>query len=209
MRLCSETEFPDHVLCDLLEKNFLQRRNSRRKKILEALAYRWHMSPKLMFMDDSNEDIRQVAVEALGSNSPWAPETLSAVIGRLDDSDWGVRQAAVKALGAIGRLDSDENMASRSEPPLWKHGDFPFLFVHLHSDAAASALCRIWARRSIQETFACYIRDGNICFEMPDGRKAFSSSTKDTQLLKHILRAAPLNSPILRLVYRNGSPFKD
>ncbi|KAL4733572.1 hypothetical protein BDV11DRAFT_213664 [Aspergillus similis] len=435
MRLCSETEFPDHVLCDLLEKNILQRRNSRKKKFLDALAYRWHMSPKLMaitakFMDDSNGDIRQAAVEALGSqsawppeifsavigrlddsdyqvrraavkalgsqsawppeilsavigrldnsngdtrqatvealgsrspwppeilsavigrqsawppeilsavigrlddrdyrcNSPWAPEILSAVIGRLDDSDWGVRwaavrvlgshspwlpeilsavkdrlddsdrgvrraavkalgsqslwppeilsavtgrldssdgdirQAAIKALGSqspwpleilsvvIGRLDnsdrnirqaavealgsqspwsleilsavmgrlddsdrgvSDENMASRSEPPLWKHGDFPFLFLNLHSDAAASELCRIWARRSIQETFACYVRDGNICFEMPDGRKAFSSSSKDIQLLKHILRAAPLNSPILRLVYRNGSPFRD
>ncbi|KAL4749549.1 hypothetical protein BDW72DRAFT_204630 [Aspergillus terricola var. indicus] len=435
MRLCSETEFPDHVLCELLEKNFLQRRSSHRKKILEALAYRWHMSPKLMaitadFMDDSNKEVRRAAVEALGSQSPWPPEIFSAVmcrdsdvrwaaveavgrqspwppeifsavigrldnsdsdvrwaaveavgrqspwppeifsavisrlddsdwfvrraaleavgrqspwppeifstvigrlndsdedvrraavnalgsqspwppelfsavigrldnsdkdvrraavkalgsqspwppeifsavisrlddsdwfvrrttvgalggqhpwppeifsavIGRLDDSDWYVRRAAVKALGrqspwppeifsavmcrqspwppeifsaVMCRLDdSNKDVASSLEALLWKHDNFPSLLLNLHSNAAASALCRIWARRSIQETFVCYVRDGNIYFEMPDGRKAFSSSRKDIQLLKHILRAATLNSPILRFVYKDGTPFR-
>ncbi|KAL4934800.1 hypothetical protein BDV06DRAFT_208247 [Aspergillus oleicola] len=225
MRLCHETEFPDHVLCNLLEKNSLQRSSSHRKKILEALAYRWHMSPKLMaitanFLDDSDEDVRSAAVYALGSHSPWPPEILQAVMGRLDDSDGHVRRAAAEAFGSqspwppevlqavMGRLDdSDEDMALRLEALLWKHDNIPSQFLQLHSDAAVVALCRIWARKSIEETFVCYVSDGNIYFEMPDGRRAFSSSRKDIQLFKDRLRAATLHSPILRLVYKDGTPF--
>ncbi|KAL3470095.1 hypothetical protein BJX99DRAFT_264532 [Aspergillus californicus] len=258
MRLCSETEFPDHVLCELIEKSFTQRTGSHRRKFLEALAHRWHMSPKLMtitanFMDDSDWEVRRTAVQALGSQSPWSPKTLSAVLRRLDDSDWDVRRVAVQALGSqspwspetlsavLGRLDdsygdvrrtavqalgsqspwppetlsavmrrlddSDWLVASRLEALFWKHDDFLPLLLNSHPAAAASALCRIWAQKSINEIFVCYVSDRCIFFEMPDGRRAFPSSRKDIQLFKHILRAATINSPILRLVFKDGTPF--
>ncbi|KAL2846715.1 armadillo-type protein [Aspergillus pseudoustus] len=169
-------------------------------------------------LNDSNKDVRRAVVKALGSQSPWPPEILQAVMGRLDDSDWVMRRGAVEALGSqspwppeilqavMGRLD-DSKLASGLEALLWKHDNIPSLFLQLHPDAAAATLCRIWTRKSIQETFVCYARDGNIYFEMPDGRKAFSASRKDIQLFKDRLWAATLHSPILRLVYKDGTPF--
>jgi hypothetical protein len=170
-------------------------------------------------LDDCSA-VRQAAVQALGRQSPWSPEVLQVVMGRLDDSNEDVRLAAAEALGrqpplppefiqaVMGRLDdSNWGVASRLEALLWKHDSFPPLYLPMIPDSAALALCRIWARKSIQETFVCYVRDGNIYFEMPDGRKAFPSSRKDIQLLRHILQAATFNTPILRLVYRDGTPF--
>ncbi|KAL4946920.1 hypothetical protein BDW69DRAFT_179473 [Aspergillus filifer] len=106
----------------------------------------------------------------------------------------------------MGRLDDiDWPLASRLEALLWKQDGFPLLFLHLHPDAAASVLCRIWVRKSIQGTFVCYVINGNIYFEMADAQKAFSASRENIQLLK--LCAATLSSPILRLVYQDGTPF--
>ncbi|EED22756.1 conserved hypothetical protein [Talaromyces stipitatus ATCC 10500] len=104
MRLCAEIEFPDHVLCELLEKNFLQRRRSHREKILRALAHRWHMSSKLMgitanFMDDSDSDVRWAAIDALRTQSPLPLRILQAVTCRLDDSNMYVRWLAISTLG--------------------------------------------------------------------------------------------------------------
>jgi hypothetical protein len=102
--LCRETEFPEHILCRLLEENFLQRRSSHKGKILTALGRRRHMSSRLMgitanFMDDSDSAVRRAAVYALGRQSPWPPQILHAVTCRLEDERSDVRQAAIKALG--------------------------------------------------------------------------------------------------------------
>jgi predicted metal-dependent hydrolase len=308
MRLCSETEFPEHVLCKLLEEISLQRKSPHREKVLKALANRWHMSSKLIgiisnFLDDSdwhvrqaaikalgtqspwppeilqsvtcrldnsdwdvrqaaikalgtqspwppeilqavtrrldasNRDMRQAAIEALGTQSPWPPEILQAVTCRLDDSDWHVRQAAIKALGtqspwppetlqavtcrlndsnwdvrqaaieALGtqspwppeilqavtcRLDDrDRTMVSKIEALLWKHDDFLSPFLHLHADAV-SALCKIWVRRSIHETFVCYVWDGNVYFETSDGRRSLPLSRRKINMLQHTLWIATL-----------------
>ncbi|KAL2782639.1 armadillo-type protein [Aspergillus keveii] len=196
-----------------------------RSAAVEALGSQSHWPPEILQavmgrLADSDWDVRNAAVGALGRQSPWPPEILQAVMGRLDDSIGFVRHAAVDALGnqspwppeilqaVMGRLDdSDWDMASRLEALLWKHDDIPSHFVQLHPDAAAATLCRIWARKSIEETFICYVRDGNIYFEMPDGRKTFVSSRKDIQRFKDRLRVATLHSPILRLVYKDGTPF--
>ncbi|KUL81436.1 hypothetical protein ZTR_10667 [Talaromyces verruculosus] len=106
MRLCSETEFPENVLCKLLQESSSQRESSCRKKILRALAHRWHMSFNLMgivtkFTGDSDSNVRHAAIEALGTQSPWSPDILEAVIYRLEnDEDSLVRRAAIEALGA-------------------------------------------------------------------------------------------------------------
>jgi hypothetical protein len=291
MRLCSESEFPEHVLCEMLEKNFLQRKRPHREKVLRALANRWHISFKLMdiisdFMDDSDLDVRLAAVRALGNQSPWSSKTLQAVTRRLDDKDRDVRWAAVDALGTqspwppdilqavMCRLDDkngyarqaaldalraqspwppeilqavmcrldDENkdvrkqavrafgtqspwtpeilqavmcrlddedgaVVSKIEALLWKQDDFVSPFFNLHGDAA-SELRKIWAQRSIHETFACYVCDGNVHFEISHGRRSMPLSKEKTQLLKHILSCTTVNSPILWLVYRGGNPFK-
>jgi hypothetical protein len=222
MRLCSETEFPEHVLCELLE-NYLRKKTSKRKnpkRILEALAYRWHMSSNLMdiitnFMDDDeDEDVRRAAIYALGTQSPWSSDILEAVLRRLEnDEDEYVRCAAIKALvtqspwssdileAVLRRLENDEDgdVASKLEALLWKN-DFLSLFFNLNANAT-SALCKIWARRSIHETFACYVRDESACFETSDGRRSMPLSKGEIQLLKRILWIATVNSPILRLVY--------
>lgn len=106
MRLCSETEVPEDVLCEMLEKNSSQRESPHRKKILTALAHRWHMSSMLLgitanFMDDEDENVRRAAVRALGTLSPCPPppKILQAVTCRLIDEDWDVSRAAVEALG--------------------------------------------------------------------------------------------------------------
>jgi GTPase SAR1 family protein len=212
MRLCSETEFPEHVLCKLLEEDFIQRKSPHRKKVLRALANRWHMSSELIgiiskFLDDSDWYVRHAAIKALGTQSPWSPETLQAVTCRLDHSDWHVREAAIEALGrqspwspetlqaVICRLDdSDWTMASKIEALLWKHDDFLSPLLHLHVDAV-SALGKIWVQRSIHETFVCYVWDGNVYFETSDGRRSLPSSRKKSHLLQHTLWAATLNSP--------------
>lgn len=74
MRLCSETEFPEQIVCRLLEDNYLQKNSS--KTILSALAHRWHISLNLMgritkFMEDDDGSVRRVAIDALGRESPW------------------------------------------------------------------------------------------------------------------------------------------
>jgi hypothetical protein len=84
---------------------------------------------------------------------------------------------------------------SKIEALLWNHDDFVSHFFNLRADAA-SGLCKIWAQRSIHETFACYVRDGKVYFETSDGRKLMPLSEKEAQLLKHILLAATVNSPI-------------
>jgi hypothetical protein len=324
MRLCSETEFPEHVLCRLLE-TYLEKKTSKRKnpeRILEALAYRWHMSSNLMglitnFMDDDEGgDVRRAAIKALGAQSPWSSDVLEAVLRQLENNEHGyVRCAAISALGtqspwssdileavlcrlendahgdvrctaisALGtqspwstdklkavlrRLENDEyepvrrmaiqalgtqsswssdvleavlrrleneediyvrgaaiealgtqspwssdileavlrrlendgggDMASKIEALLWKH-DFLTLFLNLNGHAT-STLCQIWARRSIQETFACYIRDESAYFETSDGRRSIPLSKGEIKFLKRILWIATVNSPILRLVY--------
>ncbi|KAL4804601.1 hypothetical protein BDV18DRAFT_161696 [Aspergillus unguis] len=114
VRLPSETEFPDHVLCELLDK-FLQRSKSDKENILYALSERWHMSPKLMtitarFLNDDDGSMRVIAVQVLGSQPPWQPEIFQAVLARLEDSDWRVKQAALQTLR--GRSSS-----SSSWPP--------------------------------------------------------------------------------------------
>jgi NACHT/LRR/PYD domain-containing protein 3 len=129
MRLCSETEFPEHILCRLLEDNYLQKRTC--KMILKALAHRWHISFNLMgiitkFMDDDDGDVRRAAIDALGRQSPWTPDILEAVTRRLDnEQDSDVRSAAIDALGrqspwspgilktVIRRLDNDEHWSVR------------------------------------------------------------------------------------------------
>jgi hypothetical protein len=164
--------------------------------------------------------VRRAAVEALGTQSPWPLEILQAVTCRLNDEDGNVREAAVQALdtqspwppeilqAVMCRLDGrDWTMVSKIEALLWKHDDFVSPFFNLHADAA-SGLCKIWVERSIQETFACYVCDGNVYFETSDGRRSMALSKKETQLLKHTLRVTTVDSPILRLVYRGGNPFK-
>ncbi|KAL2823737.1 hypothetical protein BJY01DRAFT_256527 [Aspergillus pseudoustus] len=107
-------------------------------------------------LKDSDSDVREAAVEALGSQSPWPPETLQAVMGRLDDSYPDMRWAVVKALGrqspwppetlqaVMGRLDnSKSNMASGLEALLWKQYNIPSLFLELHPDNTAATLCQI------------------------------------------------------------------
>lgn len=324
MRLCSETEFPEHVLCRLLE-TYLEKKTPKRKnpeRILEALAYRWHMSSNLMglitnFMDDdeggdvrraaikalgtqsswssevleavlcrveNDEDryVRGAAIEALGTQSPWSSDILEVVLGRLENNEhravrcaairvlgtqspwpseileavlrrlenggdadmrrtviealgtqspWSsdvleavlrrlendahgaVRCAAIRALGTqspwsseileavLPRLenDGDGDMASKIEALLWKQ-DFLILCFNLNGNAT-STLCQIWARRSIHETFACYIRDESAYFETSDGRRSIPLSKGEIKFLKRILWIATVNSPILRLVY--------
>lgn len=190
MRLCCETEFPEHVLCELLESS-LQRDGYRRERILRALANRSHMSFKLIglvskFMVDSDSDVRRAAVDALGRQSPCPPEILQAVTARLDDSD--------------------STIAFEIEALLWNHDDFLYPLLHLHPDAT-SALFKIWTQKSICETFACYVCKGNIYFDTSDGRRSFSLSRGEIQLLKQRLRLATFSSPVLRLVYRDRSPF--
>jgi HEAT repeat protein len=171
-------------------------------------------------LDDSDPFVRSAAIYALGTRSPWPPEILQAVTCRLDDSDSMVRRAAVDALGrqspwppeilqaVMCRLDdSDRTVAAKIEALLWKHDDFVSPLFNLHADAA-SGLCKLWAQRSIRETFACYVCDGKVYFETSDGRRSMSLSNRKTQLLKHTLRITTVNSPILRLVYRGGNPFK-
>ncbi|KAL3705422.1 hypothetical protein TMatcc_009094 [Talaromyces marneffei ATCC 18224] len=226
MRLCSETEFPEHVLCTLLQESSLQRESSCRKKILRALARRWHMSFNLIgivanFMGDSYPDVRRAAIKALGTRSPWSPDILKAVIRRLEnDEDLDVRRAAIEVLGTqsswspdileavICQLENEKysDLASKIEALLWKHDEFLFPFFYLNANAA-SALCKIWAQRSIRETFACYVRDGNACFETSDGRRSIPLSERKIKLLKRILWAETVNSPILRVVYRVRFPF--
>jgi hypothetical protein len=138
------------------------------------------------FMDDSDSDVREAAVKALGTQSPWPPEIVQAVMYRLDDGDWTV--------------------VSTMEALLWKHHDFLSPFFNLPADAA-SVLCKIWVQRSIHETFVCYVCDGNVYFETSDGRRSMALSIEKTQLLKHTLWVATVNSPILRLIYRCGTPF--
>jgi hypothetical protein len=165
--------------------------------------------------------VRLAAVKALGTQSPWPPEILQAVTCRLDDDNYIVRQAAIEALGTqspwppgilqeiMGQLDKeDSRVVAKIEALLWKHDDFLSHFFNLHADAA-SGLCKIWARRSLNETFVCYLCDGTVYFETSDGRRSMPLSTKKAQLLKHTLWVATVNSPILRLVYRGGTLFRD
>lgn len=110
MRLCSETEFPEHVLCRLPE-NYLEKKTP--KKVLEALAYRWHMSSSFMgritnFMNYSDSDVRRAAIDALREQSPWSPDILEAVMCRLEnDEDGDVRAAAIRALGTQSPWSSE------------------------------------------------------------------------------------------------------
>jgi HEAT repeat protein len=110
MRLCSETEFPEHVLCRLLE-NYLEKKTP--KKVLEALAYRWHRSSSFMgritiFMDYNDSDVRRAAINALREQSPWSPDILEAVMCRLEnDEDVYVRRVAIRALGTQSPWSSE------------------------------------------------------------------------------------------------------
>ncbi|KAF3389772.1 hypothetical protein DPV78_011861 [Talaromyces pinophilus] len=328
MRLCSETEFPEHILCKLLQESSLQRERSRRNKILRALGHRWHMSFNLMsivtkFMDDNDSDVRRAAINALGTQSPWSPDIFEAMMHRLEndkdlyvrraaidalstrspwspdilkavihqlendrashvrygaiyalqtqspwssdileamirrlesDRDSDVRVTAINALGTqspwssdilkamIRRLESDRDSdvrvtainalgtqspwssdileamirrleneedsvaVSKIEALLWKRHEFLFHFFDLNANAT-SALCKFWVQRSIHEIFACYVHDGNSCFEISDGRMSIPLSEGKIKLLKRILWAETVNSPILRLVYRVRFPF--
>ncbi|KUL81955.1 hypothetical protein ZTR_10973 [Talaromyces verruculosus] len=131
MRLCSETEFPEHVLCKLLQESSSQRESSRREKILRALTHRWHMSFNLMgivtnFTGDSDLYVRRAAIDALRTQSPWSPDILEAIIHRLEnDEDSYIRRAAIEALGTqspwspnileavIHRVGNDEDLLVR------------------------------------------------------------------------------------------------
>ncbi|KAE8551012.1 hypothetical protein EYB25_007244 [Talaromyces marneffei] len=157
------------------------------------------------FMGDSYPDVRRAAIKALGTRSPWSPDILKAVIRRLEnDEDLDVRRAAIEVLGTqsswspdileavICQLENEKysDLASKIEALLWKHDEFLFPFFYLNANAA-SALCKIWAQRSIRETFACYVRDGNACFETSDGRRSIPLSERKIKLLK------PSKSPLL------------
>jgi hypothetical protein len=119
--------------------------------------------------------MRQAAIEALGTQSPWPPQILHAVMCRLDHRDW--------------------IMVSKIEALLWKHDDFLSLFLHLHADAV-SALCKIWVRRSIHETFVCYVWDGKVYFETSDGRRSLPLSRRKINMLQHTLWIATLQPDI-------------
>jgi hypothetical protein len=165
-------------------------------------------------------NVKRAAVEALGTHSPWPPEILQAVMCRLDNDDEDVKCAAVEALGTQSSLPPEILQAvmcrlgarnwtvvSKIEALLWKHDDFVSLIFNLHANAALG-LCKIWTQRSIHESFACYVCDGNVYFETSDGRRSMFLSEKGTQLLKHTLWVTTVNSPILQLVYEGGNPFK-
>ncbi|KUL81435.1 hypothetical protein ZTR_10668 [Talaromyces verruculosus] len=157
MRLCSEIEFPEDVLCRLLE-NCQEKKTL--KKILEALSYRWHMSSSFMgkitnFMDDNGDrDVRRAAIRALGTQSPWSPEILEVVMRRIEyDEDRYMRRAAIRALGTLSpwspeilqvvmrRLENDENGYMRrvaiealGTQPFWSSGILEAIMRRLEND---------------------------------------------------------------------------
>jgi hypothetical protein len=170
-------------------------------------------------LGNDNDRVKRAAIQALGTQAPWPPEVLQAVTCRLDDDDRGVRRAAVEALGTqspwppeilqaiMCRLDnSDWTVLAEIEALLWKQHDFLSPFFNMHADAA-SGLCKIWAQRGLRESFACYLCDGNVYFEKSVGRRSMPLSTRKMQLLKQTLWVAGVNSRILRVVYRGGTPF--
>jgi HEAT repeat protein len=188
--LGSKSPWPPEILqavtCRLDDDDWYVRRAT-----VDALGKQSPWSPKIFQvvtcrLDDGNEDVRRAAVDALGTQTPWPPEILKVVMCRLDDRVWTV--------------------VSKIEALLWRHDDFVSPFFNLHADAAAG-LCKIWAQRSIHETFVCYVCDGNVYFETSDGRRSMPISQKKAQLLKQTLWIATANSPILRLVYRGRTPF--
>ncbi|EEA18489.1 conserved hypothetical protein [Talaromyces marneffei ATCC 18224] len=198
-----------------------------RRAAIEALGKQSPWSPALLeavirrLENDEKWYVRRAAIKALSTQSLWSPDILDAVICRLEnDEDSGVRRAAIKALSTqslwspaileavIRRLENEEDseVASKIEALLWKHDEFLFPFFDLNANAT-SALCKIWAQRSIHEIFACYVRDGNACFETSDGRRSIPLSEGKIKVLKRTLWAETVTSPILRLVYRVRFPF--
>jgi hypothetical protein len=170
-------------------------------------------------LDDHALHVSYAAAQALGRQSPWPPEILQAVLCRLDNNNVHVRRAAVDALGTqpplppevlqaiMCRLDDrDWTVAAKIEALLWRHDDFLSPFFNLHADAA-SGLCKIWAQRSVYETFVSYMCEGNLNFVTSHGRRSMPLPAKRAQQLKHTIWVATVNSPILRLVYRGGTPF--
>ena len=194
---------------------------------IDALGRQCHWSPKILkavIRRLDNEKIwtvRQAIITALCGQSPWPSEVFEIVVRRLDnDKNLTVKEAALTALGTqspwssktlkavMRRLENDEDgvMASKIEALLWKN-DFLSLFLNLNANAT-STLCKIWAQRSIQETFACYAHGGTAYFETSDGRRSMSLSKREIKLLERILWTSIVNSPTLRLIYdRVRFPF--
>ncbi|EED22694.1 hypothetical protein TSTA_061820 [Talaromyces stipitatus ATCC 10500] len=183
-----------------------------RHTAIDALSRQSPWSPKILEavmrrLDNKESDVRDAIIYALGTQSPWSPEILKAVMRQLDDEVSDVRRAAISALGkqspwsseilkaVMHRLDNDGDsyVASKIEALLWKHDEFLFLFFDLNANAT-SALCKIWARRSIHKIFACYVRDGSAYFETSDGRSSIPLSKEKIKLLKRTLRAATDNN---------------
>ncbi|KAI7974040.1 hypothetical protein EIK77_009235 [Talaromyces pinophilus] len=194
---------------------------------IEALSTQSPWSPNILeavirqLENDEKSDIKCAAIKALDTQSPWPPNILKAVIHQLEnDKDWHVRYTAIVALGtqspwspdifeaAIRRLENDEdwNVRHAAIEALGTHYEFLFPLFDLNANVT-SELCKFWAQRSIHEIFACYVCDGNACFETSDGRRSIPLSEGKIKLLKRILWAETVNSPILRSVYRVRFPF--
>jgi HEAT repeat protein len=58
-------------------------------------------------LEDSEWNIRQFAIDALGKQNALPEDILHAIAGRLEDSEWNVRQSAIDALSNQNTLSED------------------------------------------------------------------------------------------------------
>jgi HEAT repeat protein len=111
MRLCSEMEFPEHVLHTMIKEES----EGVKKAILIALGRQPHLSSHLLdqvafFLGQDTESsamVRWSAISALRNQTTLPENILQAVVSRLEDTQSIVRQSAINVLRKQTALPED------------------------------------------------------------------------------------------------------
>lgn len=190
------------VRSSILQGDFLQEMVStledtdkyKRQRTLLRLADETHLSQHILQavasrLEDNDKVTRRVAAEALSNQTILPEDILQALVSRLEDTDVDVRKFAVEAIAKQGTLPVHILQVLVHRLPrllhyprpevehiLMKYDYFYVNFPHFDTEIQR-LLYGSWVQRSFSEQISCYMHDGNLYINTPEGRRMISSSS--------------------------------